>query len=180
MPLWPQGGNGYDCRARLLFPRDSGWKPCPAHTHTHTITRPLETLYDANVQISNGGPWGNLSHLSQSNSLRTGVKHSRLWSLKHCYCSLCYCSTLMDLWRAVRRNRESMFIQICCSLSPNKSLNIEYITHSSPLALSINNTDLTWIIKQVKCSIAFYLKGIVHPKMKIMSLITHPHVVLNP
>ncbi len=25
-----------------------------------------------------------------------------------------------------------------------------------------------------------FLKGIVHPKMKILSLITHPHVVPNP
>lgn len=50
---------------------------CPLK-HTHTITHPFETLYDANVQISTGGPYGNLSHLSQTNSLRTGVKHSRL------------------------------------------------------------------------------------------------------
>ncbi len=26
----------------------------------------------------------------------------------------------------------------------------------------------------------FQVKGLVHPKMKILSLITHPHVVSNP
>ncbi len=31
---------------------------------------------------------------------------------------------------------------------------------------------------QQKCNLG-ELKGIVHPKMKILSLITHPHVVLN-
>ncbi len=32
------------------------------------------------------------------------------------------------------------------------------------------------ILSLTKCSV----KGIVHPKMKILSLITHPHVVPNP
>jgi len=28
--------------------------------------------------------------------------------------------------------------------------------------------------------IPFYLKGLVHPKMKIMSLMSHPHIVPSP
>ncbi len=31
-----------------------------------------------------------------------------------------------------------------------------------------------------RCERQGELKGLVHPKMKMMSLITHPHVVLNP
>jgi len=33
---------------------------------------------------------------------------------------------------------------------------------------------------KIKFSPTFYLKGLVHPKMKIKSLITHPHAVPTP
>lgn len=134
MPLWPQGGNGYDCRARLLFPRDTG--EMPPQAHAHTITHQFETLYDANVQISNGGPYGNLSHLSQTNSLRTGVKHSRqcwLWSLKLCYCSRRYCSKLMYL---VKSCWKKWGANVCANVQFSLRLLINYL-------LTLHNSSLT-------------------------------------
>ncbi len=41
-----------------------------------------------------------------------------------------------------------------------------------------NNT-CCYYFKHIITIIWFHLKGIVHPKMKILSLITHPHVVPN-
>lgn len=104
--------------------------------HAHTITHQFETLYDANVQISNGGPYGNLSHLSQTNSLRTGVKHSRqcwLWSLKLCYCSRRYCSKLMYLVKSCWKKWRA---DVCANVQFSLRLLINYL-------LTLHNSSLT-------------------------------------
>ncbi len=44
-------------------------------------------------------------------------------------------------------------------------------------ALLKNSVDLL-LVMTIAC--AYIIKGIVHTKIKILSLITHPHVVPNP
>ncbi len=54
-------------------------------------------------------------------------------------------------------------------------LNMNFVSDVSPEIQKIEN-----LFSNMKNLFPWFIKGIVHPEMKILSLITHPHVVPNP
>ncbi len=64
-----------------------------------------------------------------------------------------------------------LHMHLCCTVS---------VIHTNWLNIGLLFCFLPWKVAEMREAVNELLKGIVHPKIKILSLITHPHVVPNP
>ncbi len=159
---------------RLLWP----WTTEPsAHTHTernielrdtplrfaHMLWSPASLIHQSNNSVLTT----NISRATENQRTRT---HSRC----HCRDSSAELLCIQEQNLLWKRPKEKRFISFSISL---KLIIILIIAKSSlpyePINLQIY---VMWlVISEWKL-----FKGLVHPKIKILSLITHPHVVANP